>query len=66
VTIRKVAAHLFLTLITKELKISVEHDRVVTTLKYNQTLTTIFRVVTNEFVEFEKRLVEVQDFRKKH
>jgi hypothetical protein len=66
VTVRKVAAHLFLTLITKELKISVEHDRVVTTLKYNQTLTTIFRVVTNELVEFEKRLIEVQDFRKKH
>ena len=32
VTIRKVAAHLCLTLIIKELKISVEQDRVVTTL----------------------------------
>ena len=32
VTIRKVAAHLCLTLIMKELKISVEQDRVVTTL----------------------------------
>ena len=30
--IRKVAAHLCLTLIINELKISVEHDRVVTTL----------------------------------
>jgi hypothetical protein len=29
---RKVAVHLCLTLIIKELKISVEHDRVVTTL----------------------------------
>ena len=32
VTLGKVAAHLCLTLIIKELKISVEHDRVVTTL----------------------------------
>jgi hypothetical protein len=32
VAIGKVAAHLCLTLIVKELKISVEHDRVVTTL----------------------------------
>jgi hypothetical protein len=32
VAVRKVAAHLCLTLIIKELKISVEHDRVVTTL----------------------------------
>ena len=32
VAVRKVAAHLCLTLINKELKISVEHDRVVTTL----------------------------------
>jgi hypothetical protein len=30
--VRKVAAHLCLTLIITELKISVEHDRVVTTL----------------------------------
>jgi hypothetical protein len=32
VAIRKVAVHLYLTLIIKELKFSVEHDRVVTTL----------------------------------
>ena len=32
VPIGKVAAHLYLILIIKELKISVEHDRVVTTL----------------------------------
>jgi hypothetical protein len=32
VVVRKVAAHLCLTLIIKELKISVEQDRVVTTL----------------------------------
>jgi hypothetical protein len=32
VAIGKVATHLCLTLIVKELKISVEHDRVVTTL----------------------------------
>jgi len=32
VAIRKVVAHLCLTLIIKELKISVEHDRVVTML----------------------------------
>ena len=31
-TVGKVAAHLCLTLISKELRISVEHDRVVTTL----------------------------------
>ena len=30
--VKKVSAHLCLTLIMKELKISVEHDRVVTTL----------------------------------
>jgi hypothetical protein len=30
--IRKVVTHLYLTLIIKELKFSVEHDRVVTTL----------------------------------
>jgi len=32
VVVGKVAAHLCLTLIIKELKINVEHDRVVTTL----------------------------------
>jgi phosphopantetheinyl transferase (holo-ACP synthase) len=32
VAVGKVAAHLCLTLIVKELKISVEHDRVVTTI----------------------------------
>ena len=32
VVVRKVAAHLCLTLIIKGLKMSVEHDRVVTTL----------------------------------
>ena len=32
VAVGKVAAHLCLTLIIKELKINVEHDRVVTTL----------------------------------
>ena len=32
VVVRKVAAHFCLTLIVKELKISVEHGRVVTTL----------------------------------
>jgi hypothetical protein len=32
VAVGKVAAHLCLTLIIKDLKISVEHDRVVTTL----------------------------------
>jgi len=32
VAVGKVEAHLILTLIIKELKISVEHDRVVTTL----------------------------------
>ena len=36
--------HLCLTLIIKELKISVEHDRVVTTLN-NQTPNIIFSVV---------------------
>ena len=40
VAVGKVAAHLCLTLIIKELKISVEHDRVVTTLNI------IFSVVT--------------------
>jgi hypothetical protein len=43
--IGKVVAHFCLTLIIKELKISVEHDRVVTTLKYRQTLNVIFSVV---------------------
>ena len=37
----KVAAHLCLTLIIKELKMSVEHDRVITTLNI------IFSVVGN-------------------
>ena len=37
VAVGKVAAHLCLTLIIKELRISVDHIRVVTT-KYNQTL----------------------------
>ena len=41
----KVAAHLCLTLIIKELKISVEHDRVVTTLNISNTLNMIFSVV---------------------
>jgi hypothetical protein len=36
VALRKVAAHLCLTLIIKELKISVERDRVVTTLNVIQ------------------------------
>ena len=42
--IREVVAHSCLTLIVKELKISVEHARVVIT-KYNQTLNFIFCVV---------------------
>ena len=41
------AAHLCLTLIIKELKISVGQDRVVTTWKYNETLNIIFSVVWN-------------------
>ena len=41
----KVAAHLCLTLTIKELKMSVEHGRVVTNTKYNQTLDIIFCVV---------------------
>jgi hypothetical protein len=36
VAVGKVAAHLCLTLIIKELRISVEHDRVVTTLNINK------------------------------
>ena len=44
VAIRKVEAHLCLTLIIKELKISVELDRVVTTLNI------IFSVVIDESV----------------
>jgi len=42
VTVGKVAVHLCLTLIVKELKISAEQGRVVTTLKYNQTLNVFF------------------------
>jgi len=45
VAIGKVAPHFSLTLIVKELKISVEQGRVVTTLKYNQTLNILFSVV---------------------
>ena len=42
----KVAAHLCLTLIIKEFKFSVEHDRVViNNTKYNQTLYITFSVV---------------------
>ena len=44
----KVVAHLCLTLIIKELKVSVVQDRVVTTLN------NIFGVVPDEPVEFEK------------
>ena len=44
VTIRKVVSHLCLTLISKELKISVEHDRVVTTLNKIKTLNIILSV----------------------
>ena len=40
-------AHLCLTLIVKELKISVEKGRVVTTLNF------LFNVVTNELIEFK-------------
>jgi hypothetical protein len=50
----KVAAHLCLTLITKELKISVELDRVVTTLNIIKQLNIIFSVVKvgrNPFVD---------------
>jgi hypothetical protein len=46
VAVGKVAAHLCLTLIVKELKISVEHGRVVyNNTKHNQTLNTILCVV---------------------
>jgi hypothetical protein len=38
-------AHLYVTLIVKELKISVQHGRVVTTIKSNQALNIIFSVV---------------------
>jgi len=41
----KVFAHLCLTLIVKKLKISIEQGRVVTTLKYNQTVSIFFSVV---------------------
>ena len=42
----KVAAQCCLTLITKELKISGEQDRVATTLNINQTLDIIFSAVS--------------------
>ena len=45
VVVGKVAAHLCLTLIIKELKINVEQDRVVTTLNIIKTLNIIFIVV---------------------
>jgi hypothetical protein len=45
VAVRKVAAHSCLTLIIKELKISVEHNRVVTTLNIIFSLITTFSVV---------------------
>jgi hypothetical protein len=46
VVVGKMAAHLYLTLIIKELRISVEHDRVVcNNTKYNQKLNIIFSVV---------------------
>ena len=41
----KVVAHLCLTLIIKELKVSVDYDRVVTTLNIINILNTIFSVV---------------------
>ena len=41
----KVVAHLCLTLIIKELKVSVEHDRAVKKTKCNQALNSIFSVV---------------------
>jgi hypothetical protein len=44
VVVGKLPEHLCLTLIIKELKISVEHDRVVNNTKYNQTLNIIFSV----------------------
>ena len=50
VTTRKVAAHSCLTLITKELKISVELDRVITTLNI------IFSVVWDQLTDFEMGL----------
>jgi hypothetical protein len=45
VEVGKVVAHLYVTLIVKELKISVQHGRVVTTIKSNQALNIIFSVV---------------------
>ena len=54
VAVGKVVAHLCLTLIVKELKISVDQCRVVTILKYKQTLNIIFRLVDSK-----KDLVEV-------
>ena len=46
---REVAAHLCLTLIVKELKISVEHGRVVTTLDIMKTPNIIFSEVVGSF-----------------
>ena len=48
VAVGKVAAYLCLTLIVKELKISVEQCGVVTT--YNQTLNILFKVVIQNIV----------------
>ena len=50
----KVVAHLCLTLIIKELKYSVEHDRVVTTLN----------IILMNRLGLRNQPVEVQDFRK--
>jgi hypothetical protein len=44
VVVGKLLEYLCLTLIIKELKISVEHDRVVNNTKYYQTLNIIFSV----------------------
>ena len=44
-TVEKVASHLCLTLAIKELKISVEHDRVVTTLDIIKHLNILFSVL---------------------
>jgi len=49
VAIGKVVVHLCLTLIIKELKISVELDRVVTTLNLFKQLNNIFSVVKGPF-----------------
>ena len=45
VAVEKVASHLCLTLAIKELKISVEHDRVVTTLDIIKHLNILFSVL---------------------